>query len=236
MIFVTGDMHGNFKPLYDFADEETVKLTKKDFVIILGDFGVWNETIENIRKLDKELPFTILFIDGNHENFPLLESTPKEEKFGGTVHNLYGVFHLCRGEIFEMPNESKITTIAVCGGADSSDKDLRSEGIDWFQQEKITEDDIERLSENSKRYNMKVDYFLSHCPTSIVKLELAAERRFYVNNIDKFLPSDSEYRIRNIIASLKAKAYICGHEHIDREFCIEKKKYILVSSNFIKLN
>ncbi len=34
------------------------------------------------------LSFTILFVDGNHENFTLLNSYPIEEWHGGKVHKL----------------------------------------------------------------------------------------------------------------------------------------------------
>jgi hypothetical protein len=73
MIFIAGDTHANidikkFDPYY-FPDQKY--LTKKDYVIVLGDFGViWN----NVRdKLEKELigyynnkNWVTLFIPGNH--------------------------------------------------------------------------------------------------------------------------------------------------------------------------
>ena len=82
MIYVTGDTHGevDFAKLHLFAGENP-RLTKEDYLIVAGDFGaVWNsQTLALTLKPYTELPFTVLFVDGNHENFDLLESFPVEE-------------------------------------------------------------------------------------------------------------------------------------------------------------
>ena len=68
MVYVTGDMHGD----YSRFDSPAVKQLKKgDTLIICGDFGfVWdNSKIE--QKILKKLAgkkFNICFIDGTHEN------------------------------------------------------------------------------------------------------------------------------------------------------------------------
>lgn len=79
MIYVTGDTHGqiDFAKLRIFADNNP-QLTKNDYVIIAGDFGaVWCEpTLEKDLKPYEELPFTVLWVDGNHENFTMVNSYP----------------------------------------------------------------------------------------------------------------------------------------------------------------
>lgn len=238
MIFVTGDLHGDFSPLYEFAkSEEGHNLCKQDFVIVLGDFGVWHETIGNIKKLDLDLPFSVMFLDGNHEHFPLLNSMPEKNMFGGRVHDVYGVLHLCRGEIFDIPNEDKNTKIAVCGGGDSRDKELRIEGKDWFSEETITQEDVAHMFKNALKNDMEVDYFLSHSASSIIRLALLMEKvEFIARGQKKELIAISEYRIRDIIGFLTAKEYLCGHEHIDRFFEIDNRVYGLVNLMFIKLS
>ena len=172
MIYATGDLHGDFSSLESFVCSEDGKnLTKKDYVIVLGDFGVWPEKMEEIKKLGDKLNFTLLFLDGNHEHHPLLHSFPKEQLFGGLVHNIFGVYHLCRSEIYRIPTEDGSVTIAVCGGGDSRDKEQRAEGFDWFIQEGISEIDVNTLLKNSLAYDMKVDYFLSHSLSAAVKAE-----------------------------------------------------------------
>lgn len=73
MIYVTGDTHGGLdgKKLDIFAKEHPY-LTKKDFIIILGDFGYIfypnanNEKEKYQLKHLNTLPYSVLFIDGNH--------------------------------------------------------------------------------------------------------------------------------------------------------------------------
>ena len=77
MIYVTGDVHGmeEFSKLHRFAGEHP-ELTLDDYVIVAGDFGaVWSErTLAENMWYYKDLPFTVLFVDGNHENFGMLNS------------------------------------------------------------------------------------------------------------------------------------------------------------------
>ena len=65
MIFVTGDTHGDWMTrLNSRSFPEGVGLTKDDYVIICGDFGLWHDTKEekyNLEWLDSKL-FTTLFV------------------------------------------------------------------------------------------------------------------------------------------------------------------------------
>ena len=80
MIYLTGDTHGkiDIKKIFDW--QEGQNLTKEDYLIILGDFGLIfygkdHELYEREQKLIKKLndcPWTTLFVDGNHENFRML--------------------------------------------------------------------------------------------------------------------------------------------------------------------
>ena len=79
-VFVTGDIHGNPTRLSkdSFYEQKDFSGNKaENTVIILGDFGLaWNRDGES--KQEKywlnwlnQKPFTIVFVDGNHECFPL---------------------------------------------------------------------------------------------------------------------------------------------------------------------
>ena len=83
MIYVTGDTHGDIKR---FRKRELKKLSAKDYLIICGDFGfLWDESPEEKEKLEflKSQKYTILFVDGTHENFDILESFPTVDFKGG---------------------------------------------------------------------------------------------------------------------------------------------------------
>ena len=108
MIYITGDIHRE-QDIHKINPREfTVgdTLTENDYVIICGDFGcVWDgSTGDNfwLKWLDS-LPWNTLFIDGNHENFDVLNTYPIEEYKGGKVHRIRSkVFHLMRGEVFDI--------------------------------------------------------------------------------------------------------------------------------------
>ena len=124
MIYITGDIHA--APSYRFSEEsfpEQKEMSKDDFGIICGDFGlVWDKVPQsrekNLLKWLNNKPFTTLFVDGNHENFDRLESYPEEEWHGGKVHRISdSVFHLMRGEMFDVGG----VNIFAFGGARSHD-------------------------------------------------------------------------------------------------------------------
>ncbi|MFR4999999.1 MAG: metallophosphoesterase, partial [Slackia sp.] len=77
-VFITGDTHGpseirRLNTTFAIGDA----LDENDYLIVCGDFGlVWADRSKYaywLRWLEKK-PFTTLFIDGNHENFDMLDS------------------------------------------------------------------------------------------------------------------------------------------------------------------
>ena len=101
MIYVTGDLHGDLSRLETFRLH---RLKRDDKLIICGDFGfLWDNSDSEKKALDKlsKKKYTILFVDGTHENFDLLEQYPVEEWNGGKVHRVREkILHLMRGQIF----------------------------------------------------------------------------------------------------------------------------------------
>ena len=106
MIYATGDLHGNtlrFQPQY-FPEQSD--MTKDDYMIVCGDAGlVWHGDKSDDPQLDRleALPFTVLFLDGNHENFDALNEYPVEEWHGGKVHAV-----TIRGAAAERPHSTAI--------------------------------------------------------------------------------------------------------------------------------
>ena len=103
-IYVTGDLHGgnDMWKLSIFFRTEGRTLTRDDYVIICGDFGLAKGAMEPelmkgqelaephtywLRWLDKQ-PWTTLFVDGNHERFDLLQQLPEEDWRDGKIHRL----------------------------------------------------------------------------------------------------------------------------------------------------
>ena len=132
MIYITGDTHGE---LDRFKGKELRRLGKNDVLFVLGDFGfLWDGGKEERKRLDwlAKRPYTILFLDGTHENYEMLDALPVEEKFGGRVQPVGGnVYHVCRGSILELEGMSFL----CFGGGESPDKEERDPGVNWWPRE-----------------------------------------------------------------------------------------------------
>ena len=167
-----GDMHG-FIGLHNLGSEmwpEGVKLTKDDYLIILGDFGlVWSNDKNHDNWLSwlNNRPWTTLFIDGNHENFDLLATYPIEKWHGGKIQKISSsIFHLMRGQVFEIEGK----TFFTFGGAASVDRCNRTPGISWWYQEIPNAEEINEALHNLSTHDNSVDYVLTHtCPSDMVR-------------------------------------------------------------------
>lgn len=163
MIFITGDTHGDeFSKLNTKNFPIQKELTKDDYVIVTGDCGlVWDNSNQEkywLKWLEQK-PFKLLYVDGNHENFDLLNSYKVEYWNGGKVHKINNsVIHLMRGQVFELDNK-KIFTF---GGAETVDKEHRKEGKTWWKEEIPSEQEFNEGLENLSKYGNKVDYIISH--------------------------------------------------------------------------
>lgn len=80
-IYITGDTHGDIDIFKLNKKEFKIQnhLTKSDYVIICGDFGLVFDLYESQRERDllkwlNDRPWTTLFVDGNHENFNRLNT------------------------------------------------------------------------------------------------------------------------------------------------------------------
>ena len=210
MVYITGDTHIpiDINWLILFSKKHP-NLTKKDYVIVAGDFGgCWDEkNLKYTEELMEVLPFTILFVDGNHENFDKLNSYEVSEWNGGKVHKLFNdVIHLIRGEIFLIEGK----TFLALGGAESIDKGLRVEHLSWWEDETIKESDIDNALNNLKKYNNEVDYVITHT--------MPEDFLFYPPFITKTfgVGKTSEKRLNTILKNIKYKAWFFGHWHVDK--------------------
>lgn len=103
MIFVAGDTHRSDLGRFGAFCGAHPDLTKNDYMIVAGDFGgVWSaKTLERDLQPFSALPFTALFVDGNHENFDLLDGYPVSQWNGGKVHFIRpDIIHLMRGQVY----------------------------------------------------------------------------------------------------------------------------------------
>ena len=219
-ICVTGDTHGilDTYKILNFQDNEN-KLDYDDYLIICGDAGiVWNnETLNESIDYYEAFGTNILFVDGNHENFDLLNSFNAEVWNGGKVHKLSNhIYHLLRGEVFNILGK----IFLAMGGAKSVDRAYRREHISWWEDEEITNQDLLNALGNLKEHNNKIDFIISHSqPISIMK-ELEELLTCCGERIPYFLAPKFEYSISNeileeMLKKVKFKHWYSGHLHID---------------------
>ena len=251
---------------------EQKEMTRDDYVIICGDFGgIWNydsrydetkaafkdvicldhgESKEERHCLDwlEKKPFTVLFCDGNHENFDRLEKAYPEVEFcGGQAHKIReNVYHLMRGYLFDIDG----CKIFVFGGAKSHDisdgilhpenypdektfkdiykmwneygKSFRVDRVSWWERELPSEEEMERGLKNLEENGNKVDFIVSHCCPQ----QVASAAGFYDGDI---LTS----YFNTIAETVDFKKWFFGHYHDNRQIMM---KWIMLYEQIVRIH
>ena len=210
--FVTGDTHGDLTKIIDFIQRFELKLG--DNIIVLGDFGIfW-------RKDEKDAKYWMQFyeencngvhlywIDGNHENFDIIKNwnINKNYEYDNSDH-----IHYCpRGfeTNIELQN-GEIRKALFIGGADSVDKFRRINHLSWWEDETITNKDIE---------NIKGSYYyvFSHCcPRSVFE-----NNKVFLCNIcninENNVVHQSEDKLEQLKNNIYFKEWWFGHYHVNK--------------------
>jgi len=168
MLFVTGDTHGEINRFIYIESTIEKIMTANDKLVICGDWGYISDDSYRERQFLRflaEKPYQILFVDGNHENFTLLNEYSVEEWCGGKVHvirrdceGIPKIIHLMRGQVFTIEGK-KIFTM---GGAYSVDKYMRTPYRSWWPEEMPTDEEIKEAVSNLEKHNNEVDYIITH--------------------------------------------------------------------------
>lgn len=218
-IFITGDTHGDedFHKLNNKRFPIQKELSKDDYIIIAGDFGViWNSTSsELLSRQDKYLlnwynqkNYTTLWIDGNHENHCVLNQFPIEIWNGGKIHKISdSVIHLMRGQVYNI-NEKTFFTM---GGADSVDKYLRVENVSWWLEEMPSYEEYQEAMNNLEKVNFKVDYVITHCCGTQLLPRIYDTQHSRTDELTQFL-----WHLEKDFG-LQFKHWYFGHHHRDIE-------------------
>lgn len=258
MIYITGDTHGHFSR---FGHKQRARLPFKisadDYVIVCGDFGLlWADDRAFVYYSDilKNLPFAVLWVQGNHENYDMIENYPTEEWHGGKVRHIIRdkVILLERGQVFELEGK----TFFTFGGASSHDMQagcldpedadypeklkrarrsglpFRIKGKTWWPQELPTEEEMEDGRQNLEKFSWKVDYVISHCGSDHLQ-----------NLLDVLVPSSSffgSHYKKDVLTSyfealeekLNYKLWFCGHYHLNMK---ADEKHVILYEDIIPL-
>lgn len=215
ILAVTGDTHGE-EGRFWYPNQPCNKYLKEgDYLFVCGDFGYLSDDSyrenRNLRMMAEDLPYTICFCDGNHENFDLLEAKEVTEWNGGKVHIIRRdklgnpkVIHLMRGQVYEIAGK-KIFTF---GGGYSRDKEQRVPGRSWWAREMPNEEEKQEARRNLEACDWKVDYILTHTAPLQTLNHL-------VRSIE-----DNERELNDFLSDILEKVtfthWYMGHLHMDR--------------------
>ncbi len=205
MIYITGDLHGD---MGRFDSSAMKKLKKEDTLIVCGDFGfIWEggEKEEAALKKLGNKKYRILFVDGTHENFDLLDKYPVSEWNGGQVQNICGnLHHLMRGQVYTVEGKR----IFAFGGGESEEKQMRIEAGKWWAREMPSMDEMREGVKNLHAADMKVDYIVTHQP---------APRAVYnaANTPETANPLEAYFN--QIAKQVQFEKWYFGQIHVDRK-------------------
>lgn len=247
MIYVTGDCHQEYSKLSKRNFPMQKNMTKDDYVIICGDFGLFEKSKAQEYWLNwlEERSFTILFVDGNHENFDLLNEYKITKWNGGKVQIIRpNIIHLMRGQVYVIDNLKFFTfggakSHDISGGIlDPADPDYRRrkkqlnksrlsyriKGFSWWSQEMPNAEEYKEGINNLDKNDWNVDYVITHCCSSNIQ-NIFGTGLLSTDPLTDYLEA--------VLKRLNFKYHYFGHYHDNR---IIHDKYIMLYDNIQSLS
>lgn len=205
-VVLAGDWHGNYRYAH------RVIVNYPGVIVHVGDFGVFpydNDNLGFVAGVDEAAKFNdslVLFIDGNHENFDWLEDQPVDDD--GVRRLTDHVWHLPRGFWWQWHH---LNWVAL-GGAVSIDQNYRRQGVDWFPQEKINDNDVITTIYPAVNDNVHADVMITHdCPNYV---QIPFEHDKYIP--DYLLVEANLHRelLGDVVDILDPSLLVHGHYHV----------------------
>ena len=216
-LYVTGDCHGEESRMTYSGFAYNKDLGEGDILFCCGGWEYISDDSYRERRfleyLAEEKPYTICWVDGNHENFDLINQYPIEMWNGGKVHVIrrnkqYSpkIIHLMRGQVFNIYGYKFFTF----GGAYSVDKYMRTPGLSWWEQEIPTNDEMEEGIRNLEANNNEVDYILTYAAPvdTMAMFNQINEHEKRLNNYLEYVREHTKY-----------KHWYMGNLHRDEDVC-----------------
>jgi len=126
-----------------------------------------------------------------------------------------------RGQVFEIDGK----TFFSMGGAESTDKQYRKEGVSWWAREMPSVEEYEEAVANLEKHGGKVDYILTHCAPEMTLSALNMPYVYYrsSNELTKFFDT--------LALTIQFKEWYFGHYHFNSDL----GKYHLLYSKIVEL-
>lgn len=239
MLFATGDFHrfsvvpgGRTSTMSRLSEDNLLRcginpseIPEGSVLLAAGDLG-WcfcggesdSNVLDFVQERCAQLGVVILAVDGNHDWHEGYASFPECEFCSGRARRLRpNVYFAIRGEGYVI--EGKM--VATLGGARSIDRNLRTEGADWWPTEVPNLEEEERFRNTLfERFGGKVDVIVTHtCPATIA----------YAAGFTILEPDPTMDILQDVFkdSRLEYGTWICGHWHLDRYLESYKTQFLL---------
>ena len=190
-ISLLGDVHGKYKRMHEIIREKD----RHEHIVQIGDLGFDFSTLDNVD------PDKFKIVSGNHDNMDKIINIPHYlGDYGYTTLN--GIsFYFYRG-------------------AYSIDRQYRTIGIDWWEEE---QNNIETFMKARELYReIKPDIFLAHdCPDFMVPQYIGPYAKRYENITGWAL--GELYKIH------QPKLFIHGHYHVSKTTQYGDTKFVCLN-------
>lgn len=201
-IAIAGDWHGDVPWMRAVVDAASV--AGADIILHVGDLAVlWpgRDKGKFDRRLQQRLELRDMhfaFIDGNHDNHHELRALPLDDD--GLAPLRPRVRYLPRGARFKYGG----ITVAGLGGAYSIDREWRTEGKDWWPEEDVTDEDVDRLIAGGP-----ADVLLMHDAPSGVRVRTELDLPPQILEASRA----TRARLRRAVDELRPGNVFAGHWH-----------------------
>ncbi|QZE10565.1 metallophosphoesterase [Mycobacterium phage ScoobyDoobyDoo] len=227
---IAGDWHGNAgwaRHAIEYAADNGA-----DVMVHVGDFGYWvratergSDTWEYLERVSAAVSKTgieFLWLPGNHEHWPML---PGLAGRGPSVEPVHGnLLYLPIGYRWEWW-EKKFMAV---GGAFSIDRFLRKEGLAWWPEEVLTDEDVTWCCHQPHG----VDVIFSHdCPAGVDIPGIGPDSKPRGGK-DIWPPAmlygaaDHRRKMKEIWDKHRPQRYFHGHYHVEHETWYGTTKFI----------
>lgn len=205
-IGVAGDWHGNL--MWALMAVERFAVNGITEIIHVGDFGVWPGTegdryIAELQTLTESLGITLYITPGNHEDYVQVNACEVAED--GWKHLAPNILLAPRGHRWEWNGRSFVSL----GGANSIDFEGRTEGLNWWTEERITLGDAYRTVAGGH-----ADIMITHeAPTGYSPKRHGLSDSSGWGNIALTYAKESSDMVRQVVDGVKPDLLLHGHYH-----------------------
>lgn len=205
LVAFAGDWHGSTS--WALSMLHSIELRGIQNVVQVGDFGLLPGSERFLDRLQERLSRSgqiVWWLPGNHDDPHVAERWPMEAD--GTQAVRPNIRHMPRGHRWTWDG---ITYLAV-GGAISVNRHNLTRDFDWWPEEAISDEDVERAIAGGP-----VDALVSHdAPTVVPRLDEFLSRSRWTP------PTDVEVdvllnrrRLRTVVDAVKPELLVHGHYH-----------------------